>query len=122
MGQDAKVSVPKPFNKFEIDFSSFQKLQSIRRKLRLMLSILGGILDVLANLAVHVELVGELIGLSLPACSVLRRELDQISSEIKSHRYTTQSLLGLSDDIRLMVSRRVLAHSTLFILAVLTNP
>lgn len=74
-----------------------------------MLSILGGILDVLANLAVHAELVGELIGLSLPACSVLRRELDQISSEMKSHRYTTQSLLGLSDDIRLMVSRRVLA-------------
>lgn len=112
--QDSKVSVPKPFNEFETDFSTTQNIHSIRRKLHHTISILDGILDVLANLAAHAELVGELMSLSLPARSVLRTELDQISSEMKSYKSVAQNLLQLSDDIRFMVSHRVQAFSDPF--------
>jgi hypothetical protein len=104
ISQDAKVSVLKPFNEFETDFSMTQNMHSIRGKLHHTVSILNGILDVLTNLAAHAEVVGELMSLSLPVRSVLRTELDQISSKMKSHRSVAQSLLQFSDDICFMVS------------------
>lgn len=104
MSQDAKVSIPKPFNEFTTGFPTIQELQSIRRKLHLVLSILDGNLDTLAKLSTQAELVGELMGLTRSARSGLSSELKQISSEMKSHKSTAQSLLRISDDIRFMVS------------------
>lgn len=104
MSQDAKVSIPKPFNEFTTGFPTIQELHSIRRKLHLVLSILDGNLETLSKLSTQAELVGELMGLNPPVLGSLGSELEQISSEMKSHKSTAQSLLRLSDDIRFMVS------------------
>jgi len=103
MIQDTKVSVKKPFNEFETDFSTIQKIQSIRRKLHLVLSILDSVLNVLVSLTAEFEVVGQLMSLDLPIRNASHTELVQIWTEMKSHRSTAHSLLKISDDLRLTV-------------------
>ncbi|OCK76318.1 hypothetical protein K432DRAFT_428802 [Lepidopterella palustris CBS 459.81] len=105
---DAIISVAKPFSEFQTDFATIQKVHSIRRKLHIAISILDGTSEVLMNLAAHADRVGELMRFSPCVCNGFRTELEQISSDIKSHKSTAQSLLKISDDIRYM-SRNVLA-------------
>ena len=104
ISQDAKVSVAKPLNEFETKFSTNQSIHSTRRKLHHAISILDRTLDLLVKLVAHAELVDKVMNVSLSASTVLQMELDQISSEMKSHRSVAQSLLQLSGDIRFMVS------------------
>jgi hypothetical protein len=122
--KDAKISVKKPFSEFETDFSQIQKLQAIRRKLHMAISILDGILDVLSNLTAHAKQVSELHALLLPDCSTLCTELEQLSIEMKSHKATVKSLLSISDDLRFMVCQAtpVLPQRSMLNLRLLTSP
>lgn len=52
----------------------------------------------------HAELVSQVMNVSLAVSTSLRMELDQLLSEMTSHRCVAQSLLQLSDDIRFMVN------------------
>jgi hypothetical protein len=101
--QDTKVSVKKPFNEFETDFSAIQRIQSIRRKLHLALPILDSILNILVSLTTEFEMVGQLMSLDLPIRNALHAELVQVWTEMKSHRSTAHGLLKISDDLRLTV-------------------
>jgi hypothetical protein len=90
--------------------------------MHITISILDGISTVLVNLAAHAELTGELMKLSPRARSGIRVELEQISSEIKSHMSTARSLLNISDDIRFMVSEEFYICNLLILSCILTEP
>jgi len=55
-------------------------------------------------LIVHAESLPAMIALPEHLSTNIYTELEQIFSEIKSYRLTTQNLLDFSDDLRLMVS------------------
>jgi hypothetical protein len=65
---------------------------------------LDGVLDILANLAALVDLMGGMMDTTQGVCAVMRIEMEQMSIEMKSHKLTAQSLLNISDDLRFMVS------------------
>jgi hypothetical protein len=65
---------------------------------------LDGVLDILANLAALVDLMGGMMDTTQGVRAVMRIEMEQMSIEMKSHKLTAQSLLNISDDLRFMVS------------------
>jgi hypothetical protein len=65
---------------------------------------LDGVLDILANLADLVDLIGGMMDATQGVCVVMRIEMEQMSIEMKSHKLTAQNLLNISDDLRFMVS------------------
>lgn len=73
---------------------------------------MDGILDILANLAALVDLLGGMMDATQGVCAVMRIEMEQMSIEIKSHKLTAQSLLNISDDLRFMVGHGIVHCSS----------
>jgi hypothetical protein len=98
-----KISVPKRFNEFGVDFSMSQNIHSIRRKLHQAVSILEGTLNILSTITNHSVILCELTDLRSSVQHEFLTRLDQISGEMKSSLLTAQNLLNFAEDIQQIV-------------------
>ena len=103
MDQDRKISFPKSFKEFDVDFSFSQRLHVLHTKLEHARFILENTLNTIASLKIHANKVAFTVSLSTTIAVSLQCELDNTTSEMKNHLLTTCKLLRLSKDIRQMV-------------------
>lgn len=102
--QDHKISFPKSFKEFDLNFSFSQQLHILRQKLDHARFILENTLSTVASLKVHAKKVAQIITLSTSVHHSFQNELENISSELRNHFLTACKLLRLLEAIRLMVN------------------
>ncbi|GAB1317156.1 hypothetical protein MFIFM68171_07366 [Madurella fahalii] len=97
---DQAVSVPKAFGDFDVDFSSVQHLQSLRRKLFHCETILDGIQALVESVTCLTLELYELHVTSNLAHQTFLRKIRAIGGEVRSHSATARELVRLSGDIQ----------------------
>ncbi|KAH8885907.1 hypothetical protein GQ53DRAFT_750948 [Thozetella sp. PMI_491] len=99
---DDRISIHKPLAKFNIDLSSKQRVHNLRKKLHHASSILSNTASTLQSIGMHAAKVGKMDGLPSCAKDSFQHEVENLSSELKNYRETTNKLLKRSADIQLM--------------------
>ncbi|KAL8998433.1 MAG: hypothetical protein Q9188_006097 [Gyalolechia gomerana] len=99
---DRKVSFPKPFREYEVNFSFSQQIHVLRQKLNHARYILENTQDTLASIKSHAQKVVQSSNLPTLETESLQYRLENVSSELCNYLSITCKLLRFSQDIRLM--------------------
>lgn len=101
--QDMNIAICKPYSEFGLSFLSKQQLHQVQQRLHHTRSILTNTLRTVSAIKIHAEDLAQAYNLSASTQDGFQRELRSLSGELKNYQETTQKLLSLANNIRLMV-------------------
>ncbi|OCK78362.1 hypothetical protein K432DRAFT_427331 [Lepidopterella palustris CBS 459.81] len=99
---DRKVTLPRKYKEYEVDFSLSQKIQTIRRKLSNVLAILETTIDTISTILQYSDALQEIASIDLNVHTAFRGHMQHITNDLRNHSRTVKKLLTFSDDIRLL--------------------
>ncbi|KAI8630293.1 hypothetical protein F5Y19DRAFT_429563 [Xylariaceae sp. FL1651] len=105
-----QIAIPKPYQKFKINFSHEQHLHYLRGKVHHARNILINMRNTISLIADHELSIAREQNLCLDIHEDFQRKLRNISREVENYIETAHKLLYMSDDLKSMYSNILTFH------------
>ncbi|KAK3374188.1 hypothetical protein B0T24DRAFT_625880 [Lasiosphaeria ovina] len=104
LSYDQDAAFPKAPDKFDFDFTLHQKVQSVRKRLIHVKTILQGTLRTVLSISSLARAIRNLGCVSGVEDDAFNREMEHIMRDLEAYKSTSDELLSLSADIRSTIS------------------
>ncbi|CAF9925437.1 MAG: hypothetical protein HETSPECPRED_005836 [Heterodermia speciosa] len=96
------IAICKPYDQYGIDFSSKQKVHTLRSKLHYTYLIITNSLNTLEKVDAHGTAISQMLDISVSVHTTFRRQVSNLAGELQNYLQITRRLLQSSDDTRRM--------------------